>query len=153
MTSTPPDQPLDPGTEPGRSEPWIDDLKQHLDDSTALDYVQSSRLAAARARALETVPSSSVDRSLPGTARWLSRHRMTWVPALAVMVAIGTLYVQTSGTTSAPVVQVASQATALANNPVGSLASDDLNLLLAEDSIEFFSSLEFVESLDELDQG
>ena len=107
----------------------LDRLRGLLRDSENLDMVTAAKLRAARARALDA-------------ARKPARPWVWAVPAGAMAVLVATLWMPAMQTATAPV-------------PVAgpTLASEALDVLVDEQSPEFYQDLEMYEWLEQQDGG
>ncbi len=106
-----------------KDDAWLQSITDQLDANTdSIDFVTSSRLSAARARAI----------ALPGRSQWLSAF--TAVTAAAAMCFLVYSYYPD---------------TTIHTDPM--MASEDLPIFSSNVELEFIESLEFLEWMDETD--
>ncbi len=123
---------------------WIaDSLRNHLDkQADNLDYTVTSKLSAARHRALALEHTDkSTANSIFSWFNWTTALGSTAVLAVAIFVSLQLLPTSTTQTTELTEV-------VLENNMTQQTLMEDLNLLSASDDIEFYQAVEFLEWME-----
>ena len=153
------------------SEQHIDHVVAHLNQAEQqLDDVTTTRLAAIRHQTLAHSASQSEALSLNGWLRWFlptdrlarsfarsrARSRATSLVGslaalAAVAVLVNTLWTDNNNRLMSPEVLTGNSDSILADFPASNATDTDISILFASDDLDFFQSLEFIESLDDDD--
>ena len=137
------------------SEQHINHMVAHLNQAEQqLDYVTTSRLAAIRHQTLVHAARHSEALSPNGWQRWLlptGRLAGSLAALAAVAVLVNTLWTHNNNSLMSTRVSTGDSDSTLADFPAANAADTDLSILFASDDLDFFQSLEFLESLDDDD--